>query len=109
MAGVYEAEKIIEILGEKFGRPKPALNYSTPFQLLIAVILSAQCTDKRVNIVTEHLFQKCKTPKDFVEISDGELEELIRSAGFYKNKAKNIKKCSLKILEEFNGTVPGTM
>lgn len=109
MAGKYEAEKIIEILGQKFGKPKPALNYSTPFQLLIAVILSAQCTDKRVNIVTEELFKYCKIPADFVEIPIEKLEELIKSTGFYKNKAKNIKNCSGKIIEEYGGEVPGTM
>lgn len=109
MAGLYEAERIIEILGQKFGRPKPALTYSTPFQLLVAVILSAQCTDKRVNIITEELFKKYRTPQEFVEISNEDLEILIKSAGFYKNKAKNIKKCSEKILIQYNGKVPGTM
>ena len=82
--------EVIKVLREKFGHPRCALNYSTPFELLIAVILSAQCTDKRVNIVTEEMFKKINTPEEFSKLSLEEIEELIKSTGFYRNKAKNI-------------------
>lgn len=103
------AEKVIEILKKKFGTPKCALNYSTPFELLIAVILSAQCTDVRVNIVTEKMFKEVNTPEEFVKLPIEKIEELIKSTGFYRNKAKNIKKCSEQLLEKYNGEVPKTM
>ena len=82
------------------------LNHETPFQLLIATILSAQCTDDRVNQVTPHLFKKYPSVKAFAEASLKELEEDIRSTGFYKNKAKNIIACAQKLLKVFNGEVP---
>lgn len=102
-------KKVIEILRNKFGATECALNYSTPFELLVAVILSAQCTDKRVNIVTENMFKDINTPKQFADISLEKLEEYIKSAGFYRNKAKNIKKCSEQLLEKYNGEVPQEM
>lgn len=86
--------------------PKCELNFKTPFQLLVAVILSAQCTDKRVNQVTEQLFKTHKKPEDFVNISQEELETKIHSCGFYRNKAKAIKFASRDIIEKFNGEVP---
>ena len=89
---------ILQKMEEKFGKPKCALNFETPFELLVAVILSAQCTDKRVNIVTEKMFR---------ELS--EIEELIRSTGFYKNKAKNIQKAAKQLLEKYNGELPKDM
>lgn len=85
------------------------LNYGSIFELLVAVILSAQCTDKRVNSVTKELFKKYNKPEDFVNVSTEELEKLIFSCGFYKNKAKNIKKMSKDLIEKYNGEVPSTI
>lgn len=100
------AIEIVEILKEYYPDAKCSLNFETPFELLVATILSAQCTDERVNKTTPAIFSKYSTPKDFVNIDINELENLIRPCGFYKNKAKNIKACSQKILDDFNGTVP---
>ena len=95
-------------LDKKFENPKCELNYSTPFELLVAVILSAQCTDKRVNQVTSTLFKEYNTPEQFANLSSEELERKIHSCGFYKNKAKSIILASKKIVEDFNGEVPQT-
>lgn len=100
---------IIKLLREKFGKPRCALKYETPFELLISVILSAQCTDIRVNIVTEKMFKIVNTPEQFSKMSLFEIEELIKSTGFYRNKAKNIKLCSQAILDVYNGEVPKKM
>lgn len=102
-------ESILKILEEKYGPPKVMLNYSTTFELLIAVILSAQCTDKRVNIVTEKMFREVNTPEKFAELPIEKIEEYIKSTGFYRNKAKNIKACSRSIVEEHDGKVPMKM
>ena len=88
---------------------KIALNYSNPLELLIATILSAQCTDKRVNMVTKALFKKYRTAQDYAKTDLKKLEEEIRSTGFYHNKAKNIKNCCQMLVEKFNGQVPKTM
>jgi len=103
--------KIIKILREKFGNPECALKYKTPFELLVAVSLSAQCTDKRVNMVTEEMFRKkgINTPEQFSEMELEEIETLVKSTGFYRNKAKNIKKTSKILLEKYNGEVPQEM
>jgi endonuclease III len=85
------------------------LNYGSPFELLVATILSAQCTDKRVNIVTAELFQRHKQPEDFVKMSQEELEKIIHSTGFYRNKAKNIRAAAQKILETHGGKIPRTL
>jgi endonuclease-3 len=85
------------------------LNFSNAFQLLIATILSAQCTDVRVNMVTKELFKKYKTPQDFAYASPAELEKEIRPTGFFRNKTKSIMGASKGILEKFNGEVPRTM
>ena len=100
---------ILEKLEEKFGKPKCALNYDTPFELLVAVILSAQCTDKRVNIVTEAMFKEYNTPEQFATMDIEKIEELIKSTGFYRNKAKNIQKASQQLLEKYNGKLPQEM
>ncbi|MGL4989277.1 MAG: endonuclease III [Cetobacterium sp.] len=100
---------IIDILKNKFGKPECALNYKTPFELLIAVILSAQCTDIRVNIVTKEMYKIVNTPQGFAIMPVEEIEELVKSTGFYRNKAKNIKLCSQKIIEQYNGEVPSDM
>ena len=101
-----EADLVIEKLSKEYPDAKSQLEFSNEFELLIAVILSAQCTDKRVNIVTYDLFKKYNTPYDFANINAMELERLIFSCGFYKNKAKNIILASQKILSDYNGQVP---
>ena len=103
------ALEVIRILESKFGHPKCALNYKTPFELLVAVILSAQCTDVRVNIVTERMYKIVNTPQQFASMPLEEIEELIKSTGFYRNKAKNIKLCSQQLIEKYNGEVPKEM
>ena len=86
-----------------------SLDFEEPFQLVVAVMLSAQCTDERVNKTTPELFKRCKTVQDFANIDINELENIIHPCGFYKNKAKNIKLCAKQVLENFNGVVPHTM
>jgi endonuclease-3 len=85
------------------------LDHSNPLELLVATILSAQCTDKRVNIVTKDLFQRCRTAADYAEISQEELETLVRSTGFYRNKAKNIRAMGTALLDRHGGEVPSTL
>jgi endonuclease-3 len=103
------AKKIIALLYKLYPDAKCSLDSQSPFQLLVATVLSAQCTDVRVNMTTPALFARYKTPKDFAEADISELELLIRSTGFYKNKAKNIKAAARDILEKYNGEVPKTM
>ena len=100
--------EIINGLNRLVGEPKCELAYSSNFELLVAVILSAQCTDKRVNKVTEDLFKVCKTPNDFMRVTTEELERMIHSCGFFRMKAKAIKEASRDIIEKFNGQVPST-
>ena len=100
---------IINILKNTYPDAKCSLDFTTPFELVVAVSLSAQCTDDRVNKTTPILFNKCKTIEDYANIDLNELEQIIHPCGFYKNKAKNIKKCANQILENFNGTVPQTI
>ena len=88
---------------------KPALNFSSPYELLIAVILSAQCTDERVNKVTAELFKEHNTPEKMLGLSQEELEKYIFSCGLYKNKAKNILQTSRDIIEKFDGEVPAEL
>ena len=104
-----QAEKIREILDSIYPEVKCTLNYSNPLEMLIATQLSAQCTDARVNIITEKLFKKYTSASDYANADLSELEEDIRSAGFYKNKAKNIIATSRRILEVYEGKVPDTM
>ena len=85
------------------------LIYSTPLELLVATILSAQCTDKRVNLVTKQLFLRCRSTQDFAEIPLSELEALVRSTGFFRNKAKNIRDMAVELLARHNGRVPRTL
>lgn len=105
----FSKEEIDDIL-EKLEIMHPdavcELNYTTPFELLVAVILSAQCTDKRVNIVTEKLFKLYNTPEQFASLEESQLEPLIFSCGFYRNKARNIISASRDILTKFGGVVP---
>lgn len=100
---------LIETLRQTYPDAKCSLDFETPFELLIAVILSAQCTDDRVNKTTPALFARCSTPQEFVDIPLSELEELIHPCGFYKTKSKNIKLTAQKILNEFDGKVPENM
>jgi endonuclease-3 len=101
--------KIRKILRELYPDVKTQLFHDTPFQLLVATILSAQCTDKQVNRVTKVLFNHLKTPDDFSGAPINTIEGFIRSTGFYHNKAKNIKNCSRKLLEIHDGRVPQTL
>ena len=101
--------EIIKRLKKAYPTAHCALNHTNAFELLIATILSAQCTDERVNIVTSTLFRKYRGPKDFADASQEELENDIRSTGFFRNKAKSIRAASQRILDEFGGIVPQTM
>jgi endonuclease-3 len=101
--------EIIKRLKKAYPTAHCALNHSNAFELLIATILSAQCTDERVNIVTADLFRKYRGPRDFAEASQSELERDIHSTGFFRNKAKSIRAASQRILDEFKGEVPNTM
>ena len=103
------AKDIVYKLKEAYPDATCSLDFTTPFELVVAVMLSAQCTDERVNKTTPALFKRCKTIEDFVNIPINELEEIIHPCGFYKNKAKNIKLCAKQVLENFNGVVPQTM
>jgi endonuclease-3 len=98
--------EIIRRLRKAYPDAHCALNHTNSFELLIATILSAQCTDRRVNIVTADLFRKYRGPKDFADASQAELENDIRSTGFFRNKAKNIKATSERLLNEYGGKVP---
>lgn len=104
-----QGKEIVEILKKQYPDAKCSLDFNTPFEMLVAVMLSAQCTDERVNKTTPSIFAKYSTPKDFANIEIEKLEELIHPCGFYKNKAKNIKACAQMILEKHAGEVPRTM
>lgn len=101
--------KIIRLLKREYPDAKCSLNYTNPFELLIATILSAQCTDERVNIVTADLFRKYKKPEDYVAVSPRELERDIRTTGFFRNKTKSIQGTSKVLAEKYGGKVPSTM
>ena len=101
--------RIIEILKKAYPHAKTALRFRTPLELLVATVLSAQCTDERVNRVTEKLFQKYRSAKDYAEAGLSELEEDIRPTGFFRNKAKAIKGLSLGIVNRFHGAVPTSL
>ncbi|MES2570614.1 MAG: endonuclease III [Verrucomicrobiota bacterium] len=101
------------LLLEAFGRIYPEahceLDFSNPLELLVATILSAQCTDKRVNIVTKALFARCRTAQDYAGIPGEELEKLVQSTGFFRSKARNIQACCAEIVDKHEGEVPRTM
>lgn len=103
-----DAKKVIKILKDYYPDATCSLDFETPFQMVVATILSAQCTDERVNKTTPSIFSKYSTPEDFANMDIKELEKLIHPCGFYKNKAKNIKACSKKLIDEFDGIVPKT-
>lgn len=103
------ADEVVRRLPKIYPDAHCELDYSNPLELLVATILSAQCTDKRVNIVTKDLFLRCRTVEDFADISQEELEGIIHSAGFYRSKAKNIRGMASKLIEEHGGQVPQTL
>jgi endonuclease III len=102
-------QKIIEGLKREYPEAECALNHKNPLQLLIATILSAQCTDVRVNLVTPELFRKYQSAEDFANAPQADLERRIHSTGFFRNKAKNIKAACQKLVTEFKGQVPKSM
>lgn len=103
------AAEIVRRLHLEYSDAQCELNWKTPLQLLVATILSAQCTDVRVNIVTKTLFKKYRTPEDYLKVPETELQNDIRTTGFFRNKAKSIRGACQLILDEFNGEIPQTM
>jgi endonuclease-3 len=101
--------KIIAALQRTYPNAHCELNFSNPLQLLVATILSAQCTDKRVNLVTAELFKKFRSAKDFASAPLAEIETAVKSTGFFRNKAKNIKACCAALVEKYRGEVPRSM
>ncbi len=106
MNKISKIKEVNKALRNLFPNASLELKFSTGFELLIAVILSAQCTDERVNAVTNHLFQKYRTPQDYLDVSIQELEQEIKPTGFYRNKAKALKACCQKLIDEFKGVLP---
>lgn len=104
-----QTAEVIKRLKKLYPDAHCALNHSNAFQLLVATILSAQCTDERVNIVTETLFRKYQTPQNYLEVDVSEIATDIKSINFFNNKARNIQATARKIVEEFDGEVPKTM
>ena len=105
-AEINKAKKIFDLLKREYPKPKPALEFSNPFELVISTILSAQCTDARVNIVTKTLFKKYRKPEDYIKVPVSELEKDIFSTGFYRQKAKSIQNCCRQLIEKHRGKVP---
>jgi endonuclease-3 len=103
------AEKVIQQLEKQYPDAKTALNYSNPLEILVATMLSAQTTDERVNIVTKSLFQKYHAPEDYANAEIKQLEQDIRSTGFYHNKARNLQKAAQVLIEKYHSQVPKTM
>lgn len=109
MKSKKEAKEIINILKNYYPEATCSLNFKTPFQMVIAVMLSAQCTDERVNKTTPLLFKDYGTPEKMAKIDIKKLEEIIHPCGFYKNKAKNALECSKKLITDYNSIVPNNM
>ncbi|MGE4192317.1 MAG: endonuclease III [Pseudodesulfovibrio sp.] len=103
------AAEIMNRLSKRYPAPEPALTWSNPWELLVATALSAQCTDERVNMVTPVFFQRWPEIRDAAEADVAEIEEVVRSTGFFRNKAKNIKAAATRIMGEYGGEVPRTM
>ena len=101
--------KIINLLEKEYPKAKTALNYANPLEILVATILSAQCTDKQVNVVTKTLFKKYQNALDYANADLSELEKDVRSTGFYRNKAKNIKNTGILLVTKYDSKVPNTM
>ena len=106
---IKRIDEILKLLKAEYPDARCSLDYTTPFELLIATILSAQCTDVRVNMVTKNLFRKYPGPKDYLAVPEEELQNDIRTTGFFRNKTKSIRGASTKLLAEFGGEVPKTM
>ena len=106
---VKMASRLLKLLDEEIPNPRVALHYKTPLQLLIATILSAQCTDERVNQVTKGLFARYRTAQDYANADQAVLENEIRSTGFYKAKARSLIRCGQALVSRFGGEVPRTM
>ena len=104
-----DVKPILQILSQDFPNPKSELNFSSPFELLVAVILSAQCTDKRVNMVTPTLFAVANTPQQMADLPLEQIEQLIKPCGFYHNKAQFLKSASADIVARFGGQVPSNI
>ncbi len=102
-------KEIIKRLEKEYGQARTALKFTNPFELLVAVVLSAQCTDDRVNTITPQLFKRFPGPKEMAQADPSEIEQLVRSCSFFRNKAKNIHKAAKMIVKEFGGKVPDTM
>ena len=100
---------LVNTLKKAYPEAQCSLDFSTPFELVVAVMLSAQCTDERVNKTVKYIFPKYNTPEAFANMDINELEDLIHPCGFYKNKAKNLKACSEKLISDFNSIVPNNM
>jgi len=103
------ARTILRRLEKLYPRTRTALDYTNPFELVVSTVLSAQSTDKMVNIITKELFRKYKTPQDYLKAKPGELEQDIKASGFFNQKAKSIRGLSQKLVDEFDGKVPDTM
>jgi endonuclease-3 len=104
-----KVEEIVKRLIKVYPKPRTALEWSTPLELLVATMLSAQCTDKLVNLVTPELFKKFKTAKDYAQASEEEIDKFISKVTFHRNKAKNIKRAGQMMVEKFGGEVPSNM
>lgn len=102
-------DRILPLLKKEYPQAKIVLNFSTPLEILVATVLSAQCTDKRVNIVTKSLFKKYRKVQDYAKANLKTFEQEIRSTGFYRNKAKNIISAAQKIIKDFGGKLPDSM
>lgn len=109
MSAKERTQTIIKLLKKEYPDAHCALNHTNAFELLVATILSAQCTDERVNIVTADLFRKYRVPADYLKVPQTELEQDIRSTGFYRNKAKNIQGACKILVEKYNSEIPQTM
>jgi endonuclease-3 len=103
------ARKILSLLKKEYPGARPELKYSNPLELLVATILSAQCTDERVNMVTESLFKKYRSPEDYLKVPQEQLEQEIRPTGFYKSKTRSIRGACEMIMKQFGGSIPRTM
>ncbi|MEP6670449.1 MAG: endonuclease III [Chthoniobacter sp.] len=109
MTRAERAAAVCQILARTYPTAHCELDYTTPLELLVATILSAQCTDKRVNIVTKELFRVCHSAADYVALPQEQLEEIVKTAGFYRSKAKNIRACCTALVARHGGEVPRTM
>ena len=100
---------ILDILEQAYPKAQCSLDFTNPLELLVATVLSAQCTDERVNQVSKELFKKYRTAADYAKVAQEELEEDIRPTGFFRNKAKSIRNCSVSLVEKFGGEVPSSL